>query len=262
LEENPALLLARAWYLLGEGKGERALVMLPYCDRLLLVSRYLQQLLMESLGKEYDRDGNRVEQGLTVYGNKGSTDQHAFVQQLRDGRDDFFVHFIEILKDFSPNAPEGISREVTAMPLRPGVYLGDYLHGFLQGTRQALFEKGRPSLTLSLVELSEHSLGALLALFERAVGFYASFIGVNAYDQPGVEAGKKAAEAILSLQDQVLSLLQGARLPLSFDEIAQKLDMEGREVQLFSLLRRMEANGRIRVQEAKDLFEAQFSLSS
>ena len=68
--------------------------MLPYKDRLLLFSRYLQQLVMESLGKEKDLAGRVVHQGLAVYGNKGSTDQHAYVQQLRDGTADFFVTFI------------------------------------------------------------------------------------------------------------------------------------------------------------------------
>ena len=52
-------------------------MVLPYKDRLLLFSRYLQQLVMESLGKEHDLKGNVVNQGIAVYGNKGSTDQHA-----------------------------------------------------------------------------------------------------------------------------------------------------------------------------------------
>ena len=82
---NPAALLALAWHAAGEGRGAKAMVVLPYKDRLLLFSRYLQQLVMESIGKEKDLAGRVVHQGLTVYGNKGSTDQHAFVQQLRDG---------------------------------------------------------------------------------------------------------------------------------------------------------------------------------
>ena len=82
---NPAALLALAWHVAGEGRGTKAMVVLPYKDRLLLFSRYLQQLVMESIGKEKDLAGRVVHQGLTVYGNKGSTDQHAFVQQLRDG---------------------------------------------------------------------------------------------------------------------------------------------------------------------------------
>ncbi len=83
--QNAAMLLALMWYHAGNGKGEKDMVILPYKDRLALFSRYLQQLVMESLGKEKDLDGNIVHQGIAVYGNKGSTDQHAYVQQLRDG---------------------------------------------------------------------------------------------------------------------------------------------------------------------------------
>jgi len=75
------------------------MVILPYKDSLYLFSRYLQQLVMESLGKEKDLDGNKVYQGIAVYGNKGSTDQHAYVQQLREGIPNFFATFIEVLKD-------------------------------------------------------------------------------------------------------------------------------------------------------------------
>ena len=73
LKENPAALLAMAWYAAGHGRGEKDMVILPYKDSLLLFSRYLQQLIMESLGKEKDLDGNVVNQGIAVYGNKGST---------------------------------------------------------------------------------------------------------------------------------------------------------------------------------------------
>ena len=91
LKQNPAALLALAWYYSGNGRGEKDMVILPYKDRLLLFSRYLQQLIMESLGKEEDLDGNKVYQGIAVYGNKGSTDQHAYVQQLREGVPNFFA---------------------------------------------------------------------------------------------------------------------------------------------------------------------------
>ena len=97
--ENPAAQLALMWYFLGEGRGAKDMVVLPYKDRLELLSKYLQQLVMESLGKELDLDGRVVHQGLAVYGNKGSTDQHAYVQQLRDGVANFFAVFIEVLKD-------------------------------------------------------------------------------------------------------------------------------------------------------------------
>ncbi|MEI6461264.1 MAG: glucose-6-phosphate isomerase, partial [Verrucomicrobiota bacterium] len=76
--KNPAAQLALAWHHLTEGRGSKAMVVLPYKDRLVLFSRYLQQLVMESIGKDLDLQGRKVSQGLTVYGNKGSTDQHAY----------------------------------------------------------------------------------------------------------------------------------------------------------------------------------------
>jgi glucose-6-phosphate isomerase len=194
---NPAALLALAWHVAGEGRGSKAMVVLPYKDRLLLFSRYLQQLVMESLGKEKDLAGRVVHQGLTVYGNKGSTDQHAFVQQLRDGTADFFVTFVRVLKD----------RDRASLEVEPGVTSGDFLDGLLLGTRRALHESGRPTLTLTLGDVSPRSLGMLIALYERAVGLYASMIGINAYHQPGVEAGKKAAAGVLDLERRVLAAL-------------------------------------------------------
>ncbi|RME96287.1 MAG: glucose-6-phosphate isomerase, partial [Verrucomicrobia bacterium] len=201
VRRNPAMQLALTWHFLGDGHGSRDMVLLPYKDRLELFSRYLQQLVMESLGKELDLDGRTVHQGLTVYGNKGSTDQHAFVQQLRDGPNNFFVVFIEVLRD----------RAGASIEVEPQVTSGDYLDSFLLGTRDALYEKDRQSVTLTIEELSPFTLGVLIALFERAVGLYASMIHINAYHQPGVQAGKLAANAVLELQRKVLGFLKGWR---------------------------------------------------
>ncbi len=99
LKRNPAAVMALMWHHATGGRGQKDMVVLPYKDRLLLFSRYLQQLVMESLGKQLDRKGNRVEQGLSVYGNKGSTDQHAYVQQLREGVPNLFAVFIRVLED-------------------------------------------------------------------------------------------------------------------------------------------------------------------
>ena len=159
---------------------------------------------MESIGKQFDLKGNRVEQGLTVYGNKGSTDQHAYVQQLREGVPNFFAVFVRVLEDGG-----------SAMEVEPGVTAGDYLHGFLLGTRTALFENGRESMTITVPRVDARIVGALIALFERAVGFYANLVGINAYHQPGVEAGKKAAASVLALQAKVIAALTGAPRPRS-----------------------------------------------
>lgn len=224
--ENPAALLALAWYFLTDGKGAKDMVILPYKDRLLLFARYLQQLIMESLGKEKDLRGNVVNQGISVYGNKGSTDQHAYIQQLREGVPNFFATFIEVLRDRA-----GASVEVD-----PGVSAGDYLEGFLLGTREALTEKGRASVTLTVDDVTPQSVGALIALFERAVGFYATFVGINAYHQPGVEAGKKAAAGILKLQTRIVDFLK-ANAPQKFtaEALSEKLELENRTELVFKI---------------------------
>ena len=227
---NPAALMAAAWYAAGDGKGRRDLVVLPYRDRLEVFSRYLQQLVMESLGKDLDRQGNTVHQGLAVYGNKGSTDQHAYVQQLRDGLDNFFVTFIEALDDPADIGPLGQEHPQ------------DFLEGFLQGTRAALTEGGRQNLSITVRRFDERSLGALIALFERAVGLYAELIDVNAYHQPGVEAGKKAAAVVLSLQGRLEALLADGQ-PRSLDELATALELASPEP-LFCTLRHLCHNPR------------------
>ena len=238
---NPAAQLALAWYYLGEGRGAKDMVILPYKDRLELFARYLQQLVMESLGKKHARDGRIVYQGLTVYGNKGSTDQHAYIQQLRDGLPNFFVTFIEVLQETWYRPVE----------VEPGLTAGDYLHGFLLGTRQALFEADRPSITLTLRDISPFSLGVLIAVFERTVGLYASLIDINAYHQPGVEAGKKAAAAILDLQKQLVQFLQSHPSPdgLTAVQIAQGIGRPDEVETLFKLCERLAVNHRFDIQK-------------
>jgi glucose-6-phosphate isomerase len=229
---NPAALLALFWWQEGRGKGERAMVVLPYKDRLLLMSRYLQQLVMESLGKRLDRKGNVVEQGIAVYGNKGSTDQHAYVQQLRDGRHDFFAVFVRVLKDRAGASASMEERD------GKGPTAGDYLDGFLLGTRKALFDNGRRSVTITMDQVDERSVGALIALFERTVGLYGELVDVNAYHQPGVEAGKKAAQDVLDLQAKITAKL--APQPATALDIARALSADAGLV--WAILQHLAAN--------------------
>lgn len=236
LEKNPAAILARAWYNLGEGRGKRAMVVLPYRDRLLLFSRYLQQLVMESLGKEKDLAGNLVYQGLTVYGNKGSTDQHAYVQQLRDGPDDHFVTLIGVLDD-------GFVGE----DVEPGIHAGDYLQGFLMGTWQAL-QPRHPVLMLTMDNVDAFRLGALVALYERAVGLYAFRIGINAYHQPGVEAGKKAATGILAAKLRLREVLSAE--PQTAAQLAAAARVDPRTA--WYLLSRMGAMGELKLERGEE----------
>ncbi len=252
-EGNPAALLALMWYYAGDGQGKRDMVILPYKDRLALMGRYMQQLVMESLGKRVDRQGRTVHQGLTVYGNKGSTDQHAFIQQLQEGPDDFFATFVEVLRD----------RTGKSLHVEPDVTSGDYLHGFLMGTRESLYEAGRDSITITLDELSPHRLGALIAVFERAVGIYAELIDINAYHQPGVEAGKRAAAKTLTLQGAVMSHLGAHRgEALSADEVADAIERAEQAEDVYHILVHLSANPDRRVHRhpASVPTESRFSL--
>jgi glucose-6-phosphate isomerase len=110
---------------------------------------------MESLGKALDLNGATVNQGICVLGNKGSTDQHSYIQQLRDGLNDFFVTFIEVQKD---QLGEPVYTEMDATS-------GDFLEGFFLGTRSALAENDRESITITVKDVDAKTVGLLIALF-------------------------------------------------------------------------------------------------
>lgn len=264
LTENPACLMAIAWHHAGKGVGAKDMVVLPYKDRLELFSRYLQQLMMESLGKRLDLSGKEVHQGIAVYGNKGSTDQHAYVQQLRDGLNNFFVVFIEVLRESSPRTGPGnlpATFNAASIEVEPDVYSSDYLSGFYQGTRNALYDSNRKSISLTVNEVKEFEIGMLIALFERAVGLYALLININAYHQPGVEAGKKAAADVLALQQRILATLAESREYHSVDEIAKRLGEPDKSESIFKILRHLQANSRIAVLQSGDVFEDRYAVA-
>ncbi len=248
---NPSAILALMWYHATNGGGSRDqerpgaaknqerpgatknMVILPYKDRLQLFTKYLQQLIMESLGKELDSDGKLVNQGITVYGNKGTTDQHAYIQQLRDGVNNFFVTFVEVLKD----------RNVPSMQVETDFTTGDFLSAFLLGTRSALYGSGRESMTITIDRIDPFAFGVLVALYERAVGLYASLININAYHQPGVEAGKKEAGKVVKLQQAIISLLRSnPTVSYTVEEVANTLNVPDDVETTFKVLMHLSAN--------------------
>ena len=228
---NPAYMLAAMWYIAGKGKGDRNMVIVPYSDRLILLSRYFQQLVMESLGKEKDLDGETVHQGLNVFGNKGGTDAHAFIQQLNDGRDDFFITFIEVLEDSM------------ILPIDESSSMGTYLHGFQEGLSAALRGKGRQTINITIEEVSEYNLGMIIAMYERAVAVYAEFINVNAFHQPGVQAYKLAAQGILDLRRKfTASMVELGEFKGTAADFAKKISLVDDEVEIGGLLAKAALN--------------------
>jgi glucose-6-phosphate isomerase len=232
VENNPAYLLAAYWYILGNGRGDKNMVIVPYSDRLVLLTRYLQQLVMESLGKELDLDGNTVHQGLSVFGNKGGTDAHAFIQQLNDGRNDFFITFIEILRD------------AEQIVMDDGLTMGNYLHNFMQGLSGALESKNRSVARMTFSELNAQSLGMLIALYERAVAVYAELIHINAFHQPGVEAYKSISSRVNELTFALFSVVaEGAVTEGDAAVFAAAADMADLVDETAGILAKMAANG-------------------
>ena len=176
-----------------------------------------------------------------------STDQHSYVQQLRDGVLNFFVTFVEVRND----------RCGARFEVEDGITSGDYLQGFLRGTPSALYEKGRESITMSIPEVNAFNIGLLIALHERAVGYYGSLVNINAYDQLGVEARQKAESKPLQLQKQGQEELSGEGK--TAEEIARSIDADPEDV--FHLLRHLANNApRIKVVPGEEAVDDRFSL--
>lgn len=205
------------------------MVVVPYSDRLRSMARYVQQLVMESVGKRFDRSGALVEQGLTVYGNKGSTDQHAYFQQLKEGPNDFFLIIVNVKKQLFEDAVD----------IGSGMTLGDYLFASSEGTRNAFYELGRASITITLPDISAKTLGALIALFERAVGLYAELINVNAYNQPGVD--KFVADSVIELQNKIAKYLLLSESPQTVEQIAIGIEEVDKTEIIYKILDRLQA---------------------
>jgi glucose-6-phosphate isomerase len=246
---NPAVLLALMWFWLGNGRGERRMVILPYKDRLALLSRHVQQLVMESIGKRTDRSGATVRQGLTVFGHKGSSDQHSYGQQLFEGPADFFVTFVTVDSE----------RRNPLVPVEPDTTLADFLFGYFARARDALYSEGRDSITISLRDLSPTSLGALLALYERAVGIYGELVNVNAYNQPAIE--KDAAAPAIRLQRTVVRYLNQTAAVRTADEIAKAVGRPDQVEMIHSLLERLAQDPRrgIVLTAGRSVFETRFA---
>ncbi len=250
LEDNPAAIMAMSWYLCSGGVGGETMVVLPYKDSLELLAKYLQQLIMESLGKEHDNEGRVVNQGLAVLGNKGTSDQHSYVQQLVAGPDNIFVTFVQVLRD----------RDGEDIEVGEGSTSGDYLNAFMLGTQKALESHGKRTMTITVPEVSAYYIGMLIALFERTVGFYASLININAYDQPAVEFGKKAAGGLISLKNSAKELLSSKRGEyMTACEMAKQLDSEPEDI--FRLMLHLAANDEeLRMKEAAPISESSFAV--
>lgn len=195
LDANPAALAAALAYALAETRERHIHVLMPYADALEPLARWNAQLVGESLGKRQPGVVSRCV-GPTPLAARGATDQHSQVQLFVDGPADKLVTFVRVARTRRRVAvPDGAPAEYLG-----GVEIGRLLRAELEGTRIALAAADRPSTTWELPALSPDALGQLFLALELQTAYQAALYGIDAYDQPGVEAGKLAAFALIGRQ--------------------------------------------------------------
>lgn len=193
---NPAAMGALVNYLLYR-KGKHIVVMMPYAQRLKDVADWFAQLWAESLGKRVDRAGNVVHVGPTPVKALGATDQHSQVQLYVEGPFDKLVNFLRVERFSVEGAlPEGYA-EIDAFAYLNGQSFARLINAEQEGTAVALTEAGRPNMTHVLPEINAFTVGQLLYLLEVQTAIAGELWNINAFDQPGVEAGKIATYALL-----------------------------------------------------------------
>ena len=197
LRQNPAALYAGLHWVADAALGARIHVLMPYTDRLREFAEWYRQLWAESLGKRVDRHGREVFTGPTPVGAVGVTDQHSQVQLFMEGPFDKVISFV-VVEDLATDV--AIPRRDSLPPdlaYLPGHSLGGLLRAEYDATSAALARAGRMNCTLKLPTLDSRTIGELIMFFQLATGYAGVWYGVDAFDQPGVELGKKLTYAAM-----------------------------------------------------------------
>lgn len=181
--EHPSVQGAAYHYLMDTNKGRNVRVMMPYADALDRLAAWFVQLWAESLGK----DGK----GSTPHGAVGTTDQHSQVQLYMEGPQDKVIEIVEVEEHPRDLAIPEAYGDLEGVGYLGGHTVGELLNVECDATRKALTEAGRPNSTIKLGAINEENLGYLFQALEVQTAVAGSLYGVNAFDQPGVEAGKQ-----------------------------------------------------------------------
>lgn len=187
VSENPGYCIGATSFVLSVKKGKCVTVMMPYADRLSLFGDWYAQLWAESLGKEG--------KGQTVVKSLGATDQHSQLQLFMEGPNDKFITFVET----ATFADVGFRIEdpFPSFEYLKGRTLGEILNAERQATARALAHVERPNMTVTLDRVSPASVGELFMVYEVACAYTGALMGINPFNQPGVELGKKLTKDIL-----------------------------------------------------------------
>ena len=180
--EHPAIIGAAMHYLMDTARGRNVRVMMTYADALERTAAWFVQLWAESLGK----DGK----GSTPHGAVGTTDQHSQVQLYMEGPQDKVIEIVQV-----ENHPQDLKipeayEDIEGVGYLGGHTMAELLNVECDATQKALTEAGRPNCNITLSDVSAENLGYLFQALEVQTAICGSLYGVNAFNQPGVEAGK------------------------------------------------------------------------
>jgi glucose-6-phosphate isomerase len=180
--QNPAYLAASGLYLFQQIKNRDITVIMPYADRLKAFSEWFCQLWAESLGK----DGK----GLTPYPSTGTTDQHSQLQLWMEGPQDKVVIFLAV-EDYGTDVDIGaVFEDIEGLSYLAGHTLTELIKTEQEASEIALSKNGRPSITITVPKIDAYHLGQLFHFFELVTPLTGIMIGINPFNQPGVEEGK------------------------------------------------------------------------
>ncbi len=190
--------LAIIYYLMHNQLNKNIMVFMPYSSLLTDFTEWIAQLWAESLGKKHSRDGKEIYAGSTPVRALGVTDQHSQLQLYKEGPADKLITFIEVNK---VNIKENRIVPLSPVDVEFGYLFGKTLdtlfHAEMNATRMSLINSARPSITISIPELTPKTLGELFVLFELLVVFVGYLYQINPFDQPGVEEGKRILKQLL-----------------------------------------------------------------
>jgi glucose-6-phosphate isomerase len=198
LQNPPALYAALHWEAdVKQGAGIH--VLMPYTDRLREFAEWYRQLWAESLGKRVDRAGRTVNVGPTPVAAVGATDQHSQVQLFMEGPFNKVITFVTV-EDFGQdvNIPHPAAASLPSdLDYLPGHTLRELLRAEYEATSAALAQMGRMNCTLHLPDLTAPTVGEALMFYQLATGYAGVWYGIDPFDQPGVELGKRLTFAAM-----------------------------------------------------------------
>lgn len=190
-EGNPALINAGLKFLAQQKLGIDIEVFMGYGDKLKSLCEWYVQLLAESLGKRFNRDGKEINYGRTPIVAVGTTDMHAQTQQHQDGKRNKLVQFLQIKESAHPLTTPSVFAADASCAKYAQRSVPALLDLALAANEEALASDERPSARYILPKMDERNLGQLLMFLMLSIAYEGELAGVDAYDQPGVEAYKR-----------------------------------------------------------------------